>query len=518
MKTYPPVYPSDVEYRPGRIQSLDAEQELLLKQCWATLLKHWGYVVDISNEDVCNKNAFVVSSVVLERKPMHGSDAGPKKKRSLFSKKVEERAPIVELSNIRASALKHNRLPYRLELTCEEDLRTFARHQKTTQIDEAQIGDEMSVESFQTASDSLEGTLIEASNSASDTRDDTKQTQNDESRLQRSEVLLFLDNYNPSDTHNCLEGTLKNDLIDNFILRFVRARANNHEETMKMLVKSLHWRKHEVAVESLLREGDAPSVVTGNNPGFVKNFVVNKAFVRGQDRNKNPLFIFQSRKHFASDSSLAGTERYALLIIEWCRLFLREVNESVDLCSLMFDLSGFSLKNADNAPVKFLTSIFEAHYPESLGVVIVHNAPWIFSTVWSIIKNWLDPVVASKIHFTKGYEELQKFIEPKHIPQYLGGEDQKELSYATPGPEHTRPMKPKDAKYFELRKERDGLFLKIIGTTSRWVSCTDSESSSKYLKEKIYLSYQLSDNYIELDPYLRNPGVYDRDGTLNMKN
>ncbi|KAM9887120.1 hypothetical protein OXX79_013846, partial [Metschnikowia pulcherrima] len=118
----------------------------------------------------------------------------------------------------------------------------------------------------------------------------------------------------------------------------------------------------------------------------------------------------------------------------------------------MFDLSGFSMKNADNAPVKFLTSIFEAHYPESLGIVIVHNAPWIFSTVWNIIKNWLDPVVASKIHFTKSYEDLQKFIEPKYIPEYLGGNDVKELTYHKPGPEHTKPMKEKDEAYYSLKR------------------------------------------------------------------
>ena len=54
---------------------------------------------------------------------------------------------------------------------------------------------------------------------------------------------------------------------------------------------------------------------------------------------------------------------------------------------------------------------------------MIHNAPWIFSTVWNIIKNWLDPVVASKIHFTKDAKELSKFIDPTLIPDYLGGED-----------------------------------------------------------------------------------------------
>ncbi len=32
----------------------------------------------------------------------------------------------------------------------------------------------------------------------------------------------------------------------------------------------------------------------------------------------------------------------------------------------------------DYAPVKFMIKVFEANYPESLGVILVHKAPWIF--------------------------------------------------------------------------------------------------------------------------------------------
>jgi hypothetical protein len=29
--------------------------------------------------------------------------------------------------------------------------------------------------------------------------------------------------------------------------------------------------------------------------------------------------------------------------------------------------------------VKFILKCFEANYPESLGILLIHNAPWIFS-------------------------------------------------------------------------------------------------------------------------------------------
>ena len=522
MPHYPSVYPSEVKYRPGRIQSLNAQQEVILKQCWATLLRYWGYEIDLSVEDIQNREAYVASSVCQDLAATNDSASiDVKKKKSFFSKKNLQHQTKGKLSEKRGNDLRKNSQRYTPNVTPSRDvIANYYKHVGHESCGESDIDDDASLDTFQTASDSLEGTLVDfAAQEATKLQSATNATYRKRGSVDsQNDLLLFMSEYDPSEIHNCFLGTIKNDLIDNFVLRFVRARKGNYDDTMKMLIKSIHWRHHEVEVENLLREGDAPSVVTGEHPGFVKNFMVNKAFVRGEDKNKNPLFIFQSRKHFASDSSLAGTERYALLIIEWCRLFLREVNESVDLCSLMFDLSGFSMKNADNAPVKFLTSIFEAHYPESLGIVIVHNAPWIFSTVWNIIKNWLDPVVASKIHFTKSYEDLQKFIEPKYIPEYLGGKDVKELTYHKPGPEHTKPMKEKDKAFYSLKRERDQILLQIIETTKRWICCTDSEASSFFLKEKIVLSYQLSNNYIALDPYLRNPGVYDRDGTLKLRN
>ena len=36
------------------------------------------------------------------------------------------------------------------------------------------------------------------------------------------------------------------------------------------------------------------------------------------------------------------------------------------------------MANMDYGPVKFMIKCFEANYPESLGVVLVHKSPWIF--------------------------------------------------------------------------------------------------------------------------------------------
>lgn len=530
MKSYPSVYPSEVKYRKGRIQTLSAEQEIALKQSWAILLKYWGYGVDISAEDIHSANAFVNSSIIqtLSRTETNVSTVSLKKKKILFlHRKLKPVEVHTQISARRTKQLENGHLETYEKV--DEVLEFFryvyldyyeegAHHE----IDDESVADTESIESFFTAASTFtDPSEDEIENHKAEENVETRNVRASKPTFKVKEhknILPCTLKYDPKHLHNSLIKFSRNDLMDNLLLRYVRARKNVIPDTIQMFTSSLNWKLSGHKVNELLLAGDAPAYVYDNKLGFVKNFTTNKSVIRGHDKCKNPLFIFQSRKHFALDSPLPETEKFALVVIEWCRLHLREVHESVDTCSIMFDLTGFTLKNADNAPVKFLTAMFEAHYPESLGMVIIHNAPWIFSTVWNIIKNWLDPVVALKIHFTKGFDELSKYIDAEHIPKELGGKDDADFSYDKPTKEHTRPRLAKDERYKQLRVERDELHMKFLETTKKWVECTNSEVSSQYLRDKIYLSYELSDNYIALDPYIRNPGLYDRIGTLKMRN
>src|SRR3954453_5427887 len=98
-------------------------------------------------------------------------------------------------------------------------------------------------------------------------------------------------------------------------------------------------------------------------------------------------------------------------------------------------MTDFSMANMDYTPVKFMIKCFEANYPESLGTVLVYKAPWVFNAIWTIIRGWLDPVVAGKVHFAKNLEELSHYVPKSQIPKELGGEEKWEYKYpeAVPG-------------------------------------------------------------------------------------
>ena len=64
--------------------------------------------------------------------------------------------------------------------------------------------------------------------------------------------------------------------------------------------------------------------------------------------------------------------------------------------------------------------------PELIAIVVqIIGAPAFFSTVWSWIKRWFDPITVSKILILSPHEvlpTLSKYVDPKNIPKQYGGE------------------------------------------------------------------------------------------------
>ena len=173
-------------------------------------------------------------------------------------------------------------------------------------------------------------------------------------------------------------------------------------------------------------------------------------------------------------------------------------------------MTDFSLANMDYTPVKFMIKVFEANYPESLGVVLVHKSPWIFQSIWKIIKGWLDPVVASKIHFTKNLEELEQYVERKNITKELGGDDPWEYQYIEPQPEENALMRDEATKN-NLLERRTKVVREYEVVTQQWIHDPKKEGIEHRRAE---LADQLHKGYWELDPYLRARSFYDRTGLI----
>ena len=176
-------------------------------------------------------------------------------------------------------------------------------------------------------------------------------------------------------------------------------------------------------------------------------------------------------------------------------------------------MSQFSLSNMDYTPVRFMIKCFEANYPESLGAVLVHKAPFVFLAIWNIIKGWLDPVVASKIHFTKSLEDLEQYIPRSQIMKELGGDEDWEYEYVEPTVGENDVFKD-EAPRLKLQEERKADVLEYEKKTFEWIAAGADAVSVK--QDRDMLAQKLQDNYWQLDRYVRARSLYDRIGMIQV--
>ena len=158
-----------------------------------------------------------------------------------------------------------------------------------------------------------------------------------------------------------------------------------------------------------------------------------------------------------------------------------------------------------------MIKIFEANYPESLGVVLVHKAPWVFQGVWALIKGWLDPVVASKVHFTRSLADLEDFIAKDHIMKDLGGDDPYEYHYIEPREGENDAMKLENGgaeTKNKLDEERRGFVSRYEEATRQWINGENT------MEERNGLAAELKQNYWKIDPFIRARTLYDRLGMI----
>jgi hypothetical protein len=102
-----------------------------------------------------------------------------------------------------------------------------------------------------------------------------------------------------------------------------------------------------------------------------------------------------------------------------------EVGHPVETSCTILDLNNVGLGQFYKVKdyVSQASSIGQDRYPECMGKFYIINAPYLFSTVWSFIKPWLDEVTVAKINILgKDYKPtLLAQIPEDNLPASLGG-------------------------------------------------------------------------------------------------
>ncbi|KAH8904556.1 CRAL/TRIO domain-containing protein [Coniochaeta sp. PMI_546] len=328
-----------------------------------------------------------------------------------------------------------------------------------------------------------------------------------------------LANQSPESIRDTIWSMLKHDHPDALVLRFLRARKWDVEKALVMLISTMNWRAQDMHVDDdIMKNGEGAAAELENGTDatarvsrdFLAQIRMGKSFLHGVDKNGRPICVVRVRLHRQGEQLEESLERYTVYIIETCRMLLQP---PVDTATIVFDMTGFSMANMDYTPVKFMIKCFEANYPESLGAVLVHKAPWVFQGIWKIIKGWLDPVVAGKVHFTNNVKEVEEFIPLNHIPKELDGEEDWEYKYVEPIPGENHRMKDIETRD-RILAEREQQYRDFEDTTIRWIQNPDGEKGKEIKSEREAIASKLNQGYWTLDPYVRARSLYDRTGVI----
>ncbi|WFD05404.1 hypothetical protein MVES1_000734 [Malassezia vespertilionis] len=152
------------------------------------------------------------------------------------------------------------------------------------------------------------------------------------------------------------------------------------------------------------------------------------------DANGRPVYIEQlGRLNIKELFEITTPERLIQQLIYEYEKFQRERlpvcseirHELIETSCTILDLKNVGVSQfwKVSSYVQQASKIGQYYYPETMGRFYIINAPFIFTTVWSVIKGWLDPVTTEKIQIlgSSYIGELSKQIPVESIPSILGG-------------------------------------------------------------------------------------------------
>jgi hypothetical protein len=145
-----------------------------------------------------------------------------------------------------------------------------------------------------------------------------------------------------------------------------------------------------------------------------KEAATGKAFLHNHlDVSGRPVIIVRAAKHVTGASPLVDSQRLCVHLLDRA---VSSLPEDQDTVLGIFDLRGFSSKNADLGFVRFMVDIFFTYYPKRLSQVLFVDAPWVFKPGWEMVKPWLRKY-AALVRFVSAEEARREYFTPGTVPE-----------------------------------------------------------------------------------------------------
>jgi len=218
---------------------------------------------------------------------------------------------------------------------------------------------------------------------------------------------------------------------DHILLRFLRARKFNLSNAKTMIKNCMEWRRTVggVGIDELYRKIDPCDY-----PERREVFKYWPIWYHNTDKRGRPFTVESfGNVDVAELYKVVSPERFWEILVATTEGTMREIlpgasyaaGRVIDESMIVADLQGFSLAKfwQMKSLVRDTFQMTQDYIPETLGTLIVINAPYGFATIWSIVKGWLAKETQEKVQILgSNYKEvLLEYVDAENLPAAIGG-------------------------------------------------------------------------------------------------
>ena len=173
---------------------------------------------------------------------------------------------------------------------------------------------------------------------------------------------------------------------DNFLHRYLRARQYDIDKACAKVLRSLAWHLRERPED--LRAAD-----------FAEEARFGKVYLGGTDRHGRPVVVLDSSLTSVLDE--AGQIRHLVWTLD--RAVRRMARTGCEKLVVFMHMESFGFTNFP--PLRAMQDairVLGGHFPERLGHCVLYMVPYVFGSLWSVVKQLIDPVTREKFVMIAG--------------------------------------------------------------------------------------------------------------------